>query len=101
MICSNIWSMQSYNSQYGLSEGDALIRLVASTLEEQFPGALLVRGADGRRDAADAGGEGALTGTAAGAMISVSGDSRRPKRPDSETCDFLRSAERHRSSAEL
>lgn len=46
VVYCDIYSMQSYNNQYGFSEGDKLLRLVASELQAHFPDALLVRGAD-------------------------------------------------------
>ena len=46
VIFSDIFSMQSYNYQYGVKEGDDLLRLVAKELKEAFPEALLVRGAN-------------------------------------------------------
>lgn len=46
VVFSDVFSMQSYNSQYGIKRGDDLLRLVAQSLREQFPEALLVRGAN-------------------------------------------------------
>jgi len=46
VVYTNIYSMQSYNTQYGFSEGDELIRLTAETLTYEFPKALVTRGAD-------------------------------------------------------
>ena len=46
LIFSDVSSMQYYNSQYGLAQGDELLRLIAHTLEEHFPDALVFRGAD-------------------------------------------------------
>ena len=46
LIYSDVNSMQSYNNQYGLEEGDNLLRLIAATLKEVFPKALVTRGAD-------------------------------------------------------
>ena len=46
VVFSDVFSMQSYNSQYGIKKGDDLLRLVARSLQEQFPDALLVRGAN-------------------------------------------------------
>ena len=46
LIYSDVDSMQSYNNQYGLEEGDNLLCLIAETLKELFPGALVTRGAD-------------------------------------------------------
>ena len=48
VIISDVYSMQSYNSQYGVKEGDALLRMVSSALKSAFPEALLVRGANDR-----------------------------------------------------
>ena len=45
VILADIYSMQSYNNQYGLQEGDELLRLVAASLKREFPEALLIRGA--------------------------------------------------------
>lgn len=46
VVFSDVFSMQSYNSQYGIKKGDDLLRLVAQSLQKQFPDALLVRGAN-------------------------------------------------------
>ncbi len=46
VVYSDLCSMQSYNNQYGFKEGDRLLCLVASSLRELFPKALLARGAD-------------------------------------------------------
>ena len=46
LVYSDVDSMQSYNNQYGFHEGDNLLRLTADTLREQFPRALVTRGAD-------------------------------------------------------
>ena len=46
LIYSDVDSMQSYNNQYGLEEGNNLLCLIAETLKELFPGALVTRGAD-------------------------------------------------------
>jgi diguanylate cyclase (GGDEF)-like protein len=46
LIYSDVDSMQSYNNQYGLEEGDNLLCLIAATLKELFPKALVTRGAD-------------------------------------------------------
>ena len=45
VVFADVYSMQSYNNQYGVREGDALLRLVAAALKSAFPDALLVRGA--------------------------------------------------------
>lgn len=46
LVYVDICSMQSYNNQYGIKEGDELLRGVAAALKGQFPSALLIRGAD-------------------------------------------------------
>lgn len=46
VVYTDIYSMQSYNTQYGFNEGDNLIRLTAETLSAQFPKALVTRGSD-------------------------------------------------------
>ncbi len=46
IVYTDIYSMQSYNTQYGFNEGDNLLRLTAETLSQQFPKALVIRGAD-------------------------------------------------------
>ena len=46
LIYANISSMQSYNNNYGVDEGDRLLCLAAKTLKEQFPKALLTRDSD-------------------------------------------------------
>jgi diguanylate cyclase (GGDEF)-like protein len=46
LIYSDVDSMQSYNNQYGLEEGDNLLCLIAAALKELFPKALVTRGAD-------------------------------------------------------
>lgn len=46
VIYADMVAMQSYNNQYGFREGNDLLRLVASILKEQFPEALVARGAD-------------------------------------------------------
>ena len=46
IIYTDIFSMQSYNTQYGFNEGDKLLRLTAETLTQLFPKALVTRGAD-------------------------------------------------------
>ena len=46
LIYANISSMQSYNNNYGVDEGDRLLCLAAKTLKEQFPKALLTRNSD-------------------------------------------------------
>ncbi|MBQ3426318.1 MAG: EAL domain-containing protein [Clostridia bacterium] len=46
VIYTDIYSMQSYNTQYGFNEGDNLLRLVAETLSHQFPDSLVIKGAD-------------------------------------------------------
>ena len=46
LVYTDVCSMQSYNNQYGVKEGDALLVIVAATLKELFPRALLIRGSD-------------------------------------------------------
>ena len=46
LLYSDVDSMHFYNTQYGFPEGDELLRLIARTLREAFPDALLLRGAD-------------------------------------------------------
>ena len=46
LIYSDVTSMQFYNNEYGFMRGNDLLVLIADTLSECFPGALLVRGAD-------------------------------------------------------
>ena len=46
VVYFDIFSMQSYNNQYGFKEGDNLLCLTANTLVEQFPTSLVVRDAD-------------------------------------------------------
>jgi len=46
VVYSDVESMQSYNNQYGVAEGDNLLRLIAGTLKEYFPMALVIRSAD-------------------------------------------------------
>jgi len=46
VIYTDIYSMQSYNNQYGYEEGDRLLCLTAETLKAQFPKSLLTRGSD-------------------------------------------------------
>ncbi|MBR4456557.1 MAG: EAL domain-containing protein [Solobacterium sp.] len=46
VIYSDVYSMQSYNNQYGVKEGDELLRLIASVLQERFPGGLVIRGSN-------------------------------------------------------
>ena len=46
VIYSDVESMQSYNNQYGVNEGDELLRLIAASLKEFFPTSLVTRGAD-------------------------------------------------------
>lgn len=46
VVYFDIFSMQSYNNQYGFKEGDILLCLTANTLVAQFPTALVVRDAD-------------------------------------------------------
>ena len=46
LIYSDVNSMQFYNNQYGFAGGNSLLVLIARTLAEHFPDALLARGAD-------------------------------------------------------
>lgn len=46
IIYVDIYSMQSYNTQYGFKEGDKLLCLTAETLTRQFSKSLVTRGAD-------------------------------------------------------
>ena len=46
VVYCDVTAMQSYNNQYGFREGNKLLKLIAATLIEQFPGALVSRGAD-------------------------------------------------------
>ena len=46
IVYSDVNSMQSYNNQYGFKAGDELLRLVAQTMKDLFPEALVTRGAD-------------------------------------------------------
>lgn len=46
VVYVDIYSMQSYNNQYGVKEGDRLLCLTAETLTKLFPNALVTRAAD-------------------------------------------------------
>ncbi len=46
VIYFDVAAMRSYNSQYGFSEGNELLRLIVSSLDKYFPDALLIRGSD-------------------------------------------------------
>lgn len=46
LVFSDVESMQSYNNQYGFAEGDDLLQLIAGTLHEFFPKALVIRASD-------------------------------------------------------
>ena len=46
LVYSDVESMQSYNNQYGVNEGDALLKVIAASLKEFFPTSLVTRGAD-------------------------------------------------------
>ncbi|MBR2590422.1 MAG: amino acid permease [Clostridia bacterium] len=46
LVYIDIYSMQSYNNQYGIEKGDKLLRLTAGTLKKLFPNALVVRSVD-------------------------------------------------------
>ena len=43
LIYINVDSMRSYNNQYGVAKGDALLRLIADELKSTFHNALIVR----------------------------------------------------------
>ena len=43
IVYIDVYSMQSYNNQYGFKEGDRLLCLIAKTLSKQFPRALVTR----------------------------------------------------------
>jgi len=45
VVFTDVYSMQSYNNQYGVKEGDALLRLVGDALKGAFPDALVIRSA--------------------------------------------------------
>ena len=46
VVFIDIFSMQSYNYQYGVREGDELLRLTGQEIKAQFPDSLLIRGAN-------------------------------------------------------
>ena len=46
LVYSDVNSMQSYNNQYGFAKGNELLCLIAEILEQNFPEALVARGAD-------------------------------------------------------
>lgn len=46
LIYTDVASMQFYNNQFGFSNGNELLRLIANALQQRFPDALLTRGAD-------------------------------------------------------
>ena len=46
VVYIDIYSMQSYNNQYGFKEGDNLIALTANAIVKQFPKSLVVRDSD-------------------------------------------------------
>ena len=46
ILYADVLAMHFYNSQYGYEKGNDLLRQVAATLTETFPGALVVRGQD-------------------------------------------------------
>ena len=46
VVYIDIYSMQSYNSQYGIKEGDKLLCLTADTLVNEFKDSLVVRSVD-------------------------------------------------------
>lgn len=46
VVYTDVYSMQSYNNQYGFKAGNDLLCLVANTLKQLFPLALITRGHD-------------------------------------------------------
>ena len=46
IIYTDVYAMQSYNNQYGFSQGDKLLCLIAETLKKHFHHSLIIRGAD-------------------------------------------------------
>lgn len=46
LIYADVISMQYYNNQYGFSKGNELLKLIAETLHEIFPDALVMKGSD-------------------------------------------------------
>jgi len=46
VVYTDINAMQSYNNQYGIKAGDQFLKLIADSLKEKFPKALLIRGSD-------------------------------------------------------
>ena len=46
LLYSDINGLRSYNARYGYAQGDKLLVLVAQTLQEELPDALVTRGAD-------------------------------------------------------
>jgi diguanylate cyclase (GGDEF)-like protein len=46
LVYLDVKGLRSYNNQYGYERGDDLLRLIADVLKDEFPNALIVRGAD-------------------------------------------------------
>ncbi len=46
LLYFDVRGLRSYNNQYGYARGDDLLRLIADVLKDEFPGALIARGAD-------------------------------------------------------
>ena len=46
LLYSDVDSMQFYNTQYGVAQGDELLRLIANEMKAAFPGALVARAVD-------------------------------------------------------
>ncbi len=46
VVYTDVFSMQSYNNNYGFEAGNNLLKLIADTFRKEFPKALVTRGAD-------------------------------------------------------
>ncbi len=46
LLYMDVKGLRSYNNQYGYSQGDELLQLIAEVLKAEFPDALICRGAD-------------------------------------------------------
>lgn len=46
LVYLDVRGLRSYNAQYGYAKGDDLLRLISDILKDEFPGGMLVRGAD-------------------------------------------------------
>ena len=46
LLYFDVRGLRSYNSQYGYTRGDDLLRLIADVLKDEFPRAMIARGAD-------------------------------------------------------